>query len=191
MPHGARRRAAVLALWVALIFAMAPVTRPLAEWLLATRLGAWAFGPGLLVVIGAGTVVIARGLARRGAPLGVWLLLALAAGGYLAALQWLTVRPIERIHLPEYGVVAALAWWALRGRRIAVGRAHAGALAITLVVGLADEALQLVIPRRFFDWRDVALNGAAGLLALLVVGAARTLAYDVHRRRLALGRAAG
>jgi hypothetical protein len=185
--RGARRRATLLGLWIALIFAMAPVTRPIADAVLGTRAGAWAFGPGLLVVVGAGTVVIARGLARRGAPLGVWALLALAAGGYLATLEWLTVRPIERIHLPEYGILAALAWWALRGRDVAVGRAHAGALAIALAVGLADEVIQLAVPRRFFDWRDVVLNGVAGLLALLVVAAARTVAYDVHRRRRALG----
>jgi hypothetical protein len=184
----ARRRTTLLGAWIALIFAMAPVTRPIASAVLGTRVGAWAFGPGLLVVVGAGTVVLARGLARRGAPVGVWMLLVLAAVGYLGALQWLTVQPIERIHLPEYGIVAALAWWALRGRGFTVGRAHGGALALTLVVGLLDETVQLVIPRRFFDWRDVALNGVAGLLALLVVGAARTLAYDVHRRRAALTR---
>jgi hypothetical protein len=174
--------------WIALIFAMAPVTRPVADWVLATRLGAWAFGPGLLCVVGAGTVVLARGLARRGVPLGVWVLLIAAAGGYLVALGWLTVRPIERIHLPEYGLVAALAWWAFRGRGVAVGRAHAAALGVTLGAGLTDEVIQLFVPRRFFDWRDVALNGVAGLLALLVVAAARTLARDARVRRAAVTR---
>lgn len=191
MPIGARPRTTLLALWVALIFAMAPVTRPVAAWVLGTRGGAWAFGPGLLVVVAAGAVLLARGLARRGAPLGVWALLVLAAGGYVAALEWLTVMPIERIHLPEYGIVAALAWWALRGRGVAVGAAHAGALGIVLSVGLADEVVQLAVPQRFFDWRDVVLNGVAGLLALLIVAAARQLAYDVHRRRRGLATGAG
>jgi hypothetical protein len=185
---GARRRITVLIAWIALIFAMVPVTRPMADWMLATRLGAWAFGPGMLWVVGAGTVVLARGLARRGVPVGVWALLILAAGGYLVALEWLTVRPIERIHLPEYGLVAALAWWALRGRRVSIGRAHAGALAITLAAGLTDEVIQFFVPRRFFDWRDVALNGVAGLLALLVVAAARTLVGDARRRQVAISR---
>ncbi len=183
-----RGRTLLAGAWIALIFAMAPVTRPVADWVLGTRLGAWAFGPGLLVVIGAGTVLLARALARRGAPLGVWTLLIAAAGGYLAALRYLTVRPIERIHLPEYGVLAALAWWALRGRGIAVGWAHLGALAVVFAVGLGDEIVQLAVPRRFFDWRDVALNVVAGALALLVVGAARTLAYDLHRRRRPVSR---
>lgn len=188
MRRDAGRRATLLGLWIALILAMAPVTRPIAEAVLGTRAGAWAFGPGLVVVVGAGAVVLARGLARQGAPLGVWALLVLAAGGYLAALEWLTVRPIERIHFPEYGILAALAWWALRGRGLAVGRAHAFALGIVLAVGFVDELVQIAVPRRFFDWRDVWLNGVAGLLALLVVAAARTLAYDVHRRRRALAR---
>jgi len=186
MTSTARRRTLLLAVWVGTIFCMAPVTRPVAEWVLATTVGRWAFGPGLLVVVGAGTVLIARGLALGGAPIRVWIFLAVAALGYLGALEWLTVQPIERIHLPEYGIVAALAWWMLRGFGWTVSRAHGGALAIVLAVGLGDEIVQIFVPRRYFDWRDVALNGVAGLLALLVVAAARRLAYDVHHRRRGL-----
>ncbi|MGA9519904.1 MAG: VanZ family protein [Myxococcaceae bacterium] len=73
--------------------------------------------------------------------------------------------PEEKAHFVEYGVVALLAWAALpAGWR--TGRRFVGAALFTLGAGWIDEGIQGLLPSRYYDLRDVAFNGAAGLLAL-------------------------
>ena len=44
----------------------------------------------------------------------------------------------------------------------------AGALVAGSLIGLADELLQILWPRRYFDWADVGMNVVAVGLGLLV-----------------------
>lgn len=79
--------------------------------------------------------------------------------------------PEERVHFLQYGSMALLARSALAGGKQGEGRA-ARALALgvvlTCTLGLLEECLQGLVPRRVFDWRDVAMNAAAALTALLL-----------------------
>jgi len=89
---------------------------------------------------------------------------ALLLGGLAAALT-LASSPIGRVHLAEYGLLGFLVHHALPPS--SPRRRWALALVVASLVGLADEAVQHVLPNRVFDWYDVALNCAAALLGIL------------------------
>lgn len=72
---------------------------------------------------------------------------------------------VEQIHLLQYlglGLLAALTVQAERPgvhlRWILIGT--------TALVGLLDETVQSLLPQRFFQWSDVILNWAGGLLGM-------------------------
>ena len=119
---------------------------------------------GALLVVSA---VVALGL--RVKPAGVEIGVALGVGAaYLMVLARMAV-PEERTHLIEYGVIAALVHEALTERAGQEGRVpFPGLLAVlvTAVIGLADEAVQRLLPSRVFDIRDVGFNALAGLMAV-------------------------
>jgi hypothetical protein len=75
----------------------------------------------------------------------------------------------ERTHLIEYGIVAALIHQALlervrNGRRVPAPAALA--VAVTALFGLLDEGIQLLLPNRVFDVRDVFFNALAGFMVI-------------------------
>ncbi|NNE35205.1 MAG: VanZ family protein [Rhodothermales bacterium] len=75
----------------------------------------------------------------------------------------------ERTHLVEYGVVAALIHIALL-ERSSNGRTVPFpaflAIGLTAFLGLLDEAIQAVLPGRFFDFRDIFFNTVAGFMVI-------------------------
>jgi len=102
-----------------------------------------------------------------------WRLAALAVvlGLYAWLLSVFGRFPAERLHLLEYGFMAYLLCRALlldmRPRA-----AYAWALSLTAAIGFGDETIQWVLPQRFFELKDVALNVAAGSLGLAFMGLA-------------------
>ncbi|MCB2187142.1 MAG: VanZ family protein [Deltaproteobacteria bacterium] len=98
-------------------------------------------------------------------------LAALLAGLALGLLAWAQGNPVERTHVVLYGVLGLLLYH-LAGRRLGgPGRAAAAALACFCLGGL-DEFIQHLLPDRVGDWRDVATNGAAGLVCVAAAWAA-------------------
>lgn len=86
----------------------------------------------------------------------------------------------ERTHLIEYGIVAALIHMAFL-ERVANGRfvplPAALAVTMTTLLGLIDEAIQAVLPDRFFDIADVFFNFVAAFMLI-----AARLALAAQRR---------
>ncbi len=82
--------------------------------------------------------------------------------------------PQERLHYLGYGLLAMLLYVGFardRGEPVK-GPALVPALSALLVgslVGFADELLQILWPRRYFDWADIGMNVVAVALGLLVV----------------------
>ena len=155
-----RARWAVLALYTAGIFLSLPYTPRFVKWSNAR------FGPeAAILMVGTVLGLAAALLARRLLPLRAafpWPHLALAALGLASWAAWslLASSPIGRVHLPEYGLLAILAGWAVGGGiPAAIGGGFAAAL-----VGFLDELVQLITPGRVFDWWDVAINVAAAIL---------------------------
>ena len=78
-------------------------------------------------------------------------------GSMLWGMRYIKI-PIEKIHLIEYGVLGWLSardirrfrkrWWTV-----------AFAYGFCLMVAIIDELFQKILPYRFFDFRDIVLNG--------------------------------
>lgn len=135
----------------------------------------------VLIVIGAG-VLWSR---RRPGVLEVIAALGLGAA-YLMVMIRSGLSPEERTHLFEYGIVALLAYEAMVERRRA-GRAITHpwptALLLASVLGAVDEGIQMLIPSRTFDPRDILFNTIAAVMALTSVAVMRG-ARGYARRRL-------
>lgn len=160
------------------IYITASISQPLAGFLRERGLLEISFTLGMILVIAA--VFTQRVKTRPGwGELGVWL-------GVAAVYLMLFVRmesPEERTHLIEYGVLAAFIYEALaermrNGRRVPVPPVLI--VVVTALLGLLDEGIQVLIPNRVFDIRDVGFNALAGLIAVV---ASVALAWVRKRRK--------
>jgi hypothetical protein len=113
----------------------------------------------------AGAVWIgARAWARCTAGERIWIAVALL----VYAAGTLTARyPQERLHYLGYGLLAALLYFGFARDRTPLP--WAAALLTGCAIGYADELLQILWPRRYFDWADVAMNVVAVALGLVLV----------------------
>lgn len=157
---------------VASIFASLPLVGALADTVRSEVLGV-LFAAGFVVAI---LAILVNGLRRKARRRELWVGLGVAAA-YLMVLVRLGLGPAERTHLFEYGVVSVLIYEALRERR-RNGRSVPlpGLVAILAGAGLgwSDEAVQLLLPNRVYDLRDVGVNALAAVLAVV---ATRTLRW--------------
>lgn len=102
------------------------------------------------------------------------------------------VSAVERFHILEYGLLAALFYWALRPTQSWL--ALPGALIAAAVVGVLDETVQWLVPTRVGELRDILLNWTAtgiGLLAAVCVLPPMTGRPVGHRSRIGVGLLAG
>ncbi|MDX1630617.1 MAG: VanZ family protein [Thermoanaerobaculia bacterium] len=129
-------------------------------------------GVGTAAVVGAVTWWSQQGIDPRE------LLLLVPAGALYLALWTHLERVEERIHLVEYGILGLLLHEALvlhrRGSPDRGWRHPAlGAVILVAALGWLDEGIQHLLPNRYYDLRDVALNAVAGILAVGLVAARR------------------
>ena len=102
-----------------------------------------------------------------------WIALLVVAAliSVIAALLLGVSIPEERVHFLQYGAMSLLARGALdRGtsRADTALLTLAGAAGLTALIGLLEECAQGLLPDRRFDWRDVAMNTAGAVIALLL-----------------------
>lgn len=76
--------------------------------------------------------------------------------------------PIENIHFFEYGLLSYLVFRALRND-IKSRLIYLWTFLIVFCLGFLDEGIQFILPTRVYEFRDVMMNGTAGLLGLAVV----------------------
>jgi hypothetical protein len=164
-----RRRAAVLAAaWTGVIYATIPMVRTAQRWISDRGLEPWitpAVVASLALLVVLATVQLLRRKSRPTAVDLAWLGgVGVVSGGW----AWhLRERPEEAIHLVEYGV---LSWLIYRALRPAETNAAVLVSAVLLgtIMGTIDEIIQWITPLRFWDLRDVALNGGACGLGAVV-----------------------
>jgi len=161
------RRERCLWLWtlgvVAAIYSTIGLARTLAAALGETGLGAGLYILACVMVL---TTVITQGLKKRPSRAEIVVALGVTTA-YLLVFVRMAV-PTERSHLIEYGVVAVFIYEALlerakQGRRVR-GPARLAVL-VTALLGLLDECIQLFVPGRVFDPRDVLFNVLAAVMA--------------------------
>lgn len=152
-----------------LIYSTLGVARTVVEALRSDNL--LRFSVALVMVATAAAIAWRIGRQRPGRREVV--VVALAGAVYLAALLVME-RAEERLHLLEYGLVAAFAFWALEERRANAafgGRSWLWAILATAAAGWLDEGIQHILPRRYYDLKDVGLNAGGAVLAVLTIEA--------------------
>jgi VanZ like protein len=176
-----------LGAYTALLYGLLPFGPAIGRAVQDTAAGKFVLGRGAGWIVALGAIAIVVRLRRRAAPASAWLLAAVVAVGYTLALGWLRAVRLERVHLPEYGIAAWLAWRALLpslGERWPV---YAAAWLLATAIGWGDELVQSVTPGRFYDVRDIganALGAGLGVLALAVwrTGAPESATQHGHDR---------
>lgn len=78
--------------------------------------------------------------------------------------------PAEKIHFAEYGLLGVLLYNALK---IDVDcydwKLYFVGVLLCVAIGAMDEVIQLILPNRYFDWRDLFVNGTSGAIALCLI----------------------
>ncbi len=104
----------------------------------------------------------------------------IVAGLVYAVVLAVIRQPEERLHFLEYGALAGFVEAALRERwqgktaGVRTAALAAGlAAAATALLGWLDEGIQLLVPMRVYDWRDVGFNAAAGTLLIALANLRR------------------
>jgi len=155
--------------WVALcilsIFLVIPVARSVRNFV-ETRLDIALFGIFVLLAVGfafgAVLYVLWFKLKVRSGPRVFWL--AAVAATYTVFTLKLWRRPEEAIHFLEYGLLGVLLFRALR-HHIKDRAIYIIVILTGAIVGLVDEAIQWVIPLRYWDLRDVGFNTLSCILS--------------------------
>ena len=157
------------ALWIGLIYATIPIVRRAREAFVAhwpAELIAYAV---IAVVLGslAATVISLR---RRQFQIVradlVWLI-----GVAAVVVVWirrLMGQPEEAVHFLEYGVLGVLLYRVLEDR-VPDPTVYVAATLAGLLVGTVDEIIQWLVPGRFWDFRDIILNGCAVALVQIAI----------------------
>ncbi len=150
--------------WTLTIYAAIPFARTIQAWV-DTHGGRGLFSAATYAAILAGLMLLVA-QARRGQLVlsrGRWAGLAFLAAAYAAGAFHLRANPEEALHLVQYGILSVLLLRAFSHRHRNRG-AFAAALALGALLGVCDEIIQWITPRRFFDFRDILINVLAGAL---------------------------
>ncbi len=170
--------AVAAATWWLSILLLLPAGRPLVEALRERHLLAVAVVLAMGLVFALVAVVVGR-LARGGRLERRQVLVVVLATGLLVLTAQLWSRPEERWHVVQYGLLGLLFFLALPGRR----RRAAEALLLAVGAGWFDEGIQLILPDRVYDLRDVGLNAGAAAAGVLVAEITRRLGATEERQR--------
>jgi VanZ like family len=163
-----RRWLALLA-YTALLYGLLPFGPALGRAVQATAIGRATLGAGAIALLALGVAIVAMRLRRRRAPGWAWAAALAAVAGYAVGLFCLRAIRLERVHLPEYGIAAWLAWRAIVPIRGARASTYALSALLAALIGWGDELVQAITPGRFYDLRDVAANAAGATLGALVL----------------------
>ena len=172
----------LLAAYTALVYVTLPAGGAAGRALLGWRPGAWVFGPGLVLTAAFLVVVLLVRLRRARAGASAYALLAVTAAGWAGALVWLSTQRLERIHVPEYGLSAWLAWRAVGPLAPTPAAGYVLAAVIASVLGWGEEELQRWVPGRVYDPRDVLANALGAVLGVLLIATLRSAASRAEVR---------
>ena len=145
------------------IFSTLFISSVIPSFFLDEDIQATVFGLGMLLIC---VFILGYGILKKTNQL-EWIILLGIGTVYL--LLFLRLGLPERSHLMEYSVLALLIHAALEERKMTkakVSKNQFWAFCFAFGIGIMDEAAQLFLPHRFFDWRDILFNGLAIGMAL-------------------------
>ena len=158
-----------LGAYTALLYGLLPFGPAIGRAVQATAIGRFVLGHGAVWIVAAGIVVIVLRLRRRAASPNAWMLAAVVALGYGLGLGWLRAIRLERVHLPEYGFAAWLAWRALVPTLGTRPLTYGVAALLAALIGWGDELVQAITPGRVYDVRDIAANALGAALGAVLL----------------------
>ena len=184
MTRGPLLRWLAVVAWVVVIYTTIPLVRSLREFFVA-RWPAELIGIAVILVVvavcAAGLIVLRR--RRQRLPVADAALL-LAVTAVLVIWTWrLMGQPEETIHFLEYGVLGVLLFRALHTGIHDSSIFVVGAL-IGILVGIFDEIIQWFVPGRYWDYRDIALNGGASILVQIAISRLAPASSPISRGSL-------
>lgn len=147
--------------WTTAIYLTIPVARVIQGWV-DRHLGRTAFLVMVFSAVAVGFIAALRALRHQARQL-PWSSLAClgAVAGLFCAGTWhLRANPEEAMHFVQYGVLSLLLYRAFRTRHADAG-VYVAAFLLGALIGVVDETMQWLTPRRFFDFRDMGINVAA------------------------------
>jgi len=156
-------------LWIILIYSTLYIVRPISDFFNAntpfTEL-INGFIVCLMIVFLFNFWKIRSGCSGR-----TYILLLIAISSYLYGICKMEIA-VEKIHFIEYGVLSYLIYMASR-TDFSPRRSYLISLVLTSVFGWIDEGIQHLLPNRYYQLSDVALNSISGALGLMLVAAFR------------------
>jgi len=176
MPFFTSPREKHLWIWVFLvtctIFSTLFVGQPLARILADQNIQAVIF---LICMMLVGAAIMLHGIKVRPDKNELAIILGIVA---VYVMLFLRLGIPERSHLMEYSVLAILIYKALIERKskgIQIPLMALLAFAITFLIGVIDESIQLILPNRVFDPLDILFNGivismAIGFRSAIILG---------------------
>lgn len=160
-------------LWVALctlsIFLVVPLARSVRDYL-GQRLGADFFGYFVIctfcIAFFVGFYFLWFRLKIRTFSNYIWLVTTACVYVFFTLKLW--KRPEEAVHFLEYGLLGLLLFRALRSHIDDIS-IYLTAILIGGLVGIIDEVLQWMIPRRIWDVRDIGINALSCGLSQIAI----------------------
>lgn len=159
-------------LWSLSILAIIPFARDIRN-LLEEILGPAFFTLFTLLTVALAVLVAINYLRRRSRSSissNSWL--ALVAVAYLIGTLLLREAPVEALHFVVYGLLGLLAFRALT-HHVRDPSIYLSAVMIAAIIGILDEAIQWITPRRFWGLRDIYIDVAGAVL--MQIGIAKGL----------------
>jgi hypothetical protein len=164
-----------VAIWIGLIYASIPFVRRVQE----AFTNCWpAEFIGYAVIVGViGTAAATLAYLRRRKLHIDFADLAWLGALTAVAVRWayrLMGRPEEAVHILEYGILGIFLYRAL-APRIPDRTVYLAVILIGVLIGTVDELIQWLVPGRFWDFRDIVLNGGAVALVQIAI-------WRLHKR---------
>ncbi len=150
---------------VSVVYLTLGVVRDLLQPLVASGWGPWLFLSGCFLVL---VFVLTQGMTilPRWPEIVAGVGIAVVYGFALTSIA----KPEERMHLIIYGIIALLIYAALLERSAFGRNIFASSVVVviaTTILGLVDECLQLALPDRVFDVRDIFYDALAAAMAVM------------------------
>jgi len=170
-----------LAIWIAVIYLTIPFVR-LGTGFVKSTWGSETFTYVIALVLILATLAVLVWLMRKRALSPGRFAWMLAIAGIFVALTFglKSGTPEEAIHLLEYGVLSILAYRAF-SHRIGDYSIYIAATLLGTLIGMVDEAIQWLVPGRYFGLHDIAINLTAVTLVQLAIAAGIRPAIIAHR----------
>jgi hypothetical protein len=155
--------------WLLFIYVTIPLARPIQEFV-RDHGGKSLFLIATFAAFAVAAILLIRSV-WRGAlscrPAGMVVLGAIF--GLFCSMTWgLRANPEESLHFVQYGVLSMLLFRALH-HRVRDPSVYIAAAMLGTMFGILDELIQWMVPRRFFDYRDIGINVMAVLLVQLAI----------------------